>query len=85
MKIRKQILIPLLLVDAIALYFFLTTIEAWIFWLAALILAGSLWWLKKAIQGQRGWDKIVLNHKKARDFQLWNSSFLISSRSLIVF
>ena len=32
-----------------------------------------------------GWDKIVLNHKKARDFQLWNSSFLISSRSLIVF
>lgn len=34
---------------------------------------------------KRGWDKIVLNHKKARDFQLWNSSFLISSRSLIVF
>ncbi len=53
MKIRKQILIPLLLVDAIALYFFLTTIKAWIFWLAALILAGSLWWLKKAIQGQK--------------------------------
>lgn len=27
----------------------------------------------------------VLSHKKARDFQLWNSSFLILSRSLIVF
>ena len=53
MKIRKQILIPLLLVDTIALYFFLTTIEAWIFWLAALILVGSLWWFKKAIQGQK--------------------------------
>ena len=34
MKIRKQILIPLLLVDAIALYFFLTTIEFGIFWFA---------------------------------------------------
>lgn len=32
---------------------FLTTIEAWIFWLAALILVGSLWWFKKAIQGQK--------------------------------
>ena len=53
MKIRKQILIPLLLVDAITLYFFLTTIKAWIFWLAALILVGSLWWFKKAIQGQK--------------------------------
>jgi len=50
MKLRKQILIPLLLSDAIALYFFLTTIEAWVFWLAALILAGSLWWLKKAFK-----------------------------------
>ena len=27
----------------------------------------------------------VLSHKKARDFQLWNSSFLILSYSLIVF
>lgn len=53
MKIRKQILIPLLLVDAIALYFFLTTIEAWIFWLVALILVSSLWWLKKAMQKQK--------------------------------
>ncbi|EFL71347.1 hypothetical protein CGSSpBS458_08551, partial [Streptococcus pneumoniae BS458] len=34
---------------------------------------------------QRAWDKIVLDHKKARDFQLWNFSFLILSRSLIVF
>jgi inner membrane protein yohD len=53
MKISKQTLIPFLLVDAIALYFFLTTIEAWIFWLTALILVGSLWWLKKVIQGQK--------------------------------
>ena len=42
-----------LIAGAIVLYFFLTTIEAWIFWLAALILGGSLWWLKKAIQGQK--------------------------------
>ena len=53
MKLSKQTLIPFLLVDLIALYFFLTTIEAWIFWLAALILVGSLWWFKKAIQGQK--------------------------------
>lgn len=53
MKISKQTLIPFLLVDLIALYFFLTTIEAWIFWLATLILVGSLWWLKKVIQGQK--------------------------------
>ena len=31
------------------------------------------------------WDKIVLSHKKARGSQLWNSSFLILSHSLIVF
>ena len=63
MKIRKQILIPLLLVDAIALYFFfLTTIEAWIFGLLPLILVGSLWWLKKkAIQGQKQrWRKKII-------------------------
>ena len=53
MQLSKQTLIPFLLVDLIALYFFLTTIEAWIFWLATLILVGSLWWLKKAIQGQK--------------------------------
>ena len=53
MKISKQTLIPFLLVDLIALYFFLTTIEAWIFWLATLILVGSLWWLKKAFQRQK--------------------------------
>jgi len=53
MKLSKQTLIPFLLVDIIALYFFLTTIEAWIFWLATLILVASLWWLKKAIQGQK--------------------------------
>ena len=53
MKLSKQTLIPFLLVDLIALYFFLTTIEAWIFWLATLILVGSLWWFKKAIQGQK--------------------------------
>lgn len=53
MKLSKQTLIPFLLVDVIALYFFLTTIEAWIFWLAALILAASLWWLKKVVQRQQ--------------------------------
>ncbi len=34
---------------------------------------------------KRVWDKIVLSHKKARDSQLWNSSFLNLNRSLIVF
>ena len=29
--------------------------------------------------------RIVLSHKKARGSQLWNSSFLSLSRSLIVF
>ena len=37
------------------------------------------------IKKERVWDKIVLSHKKARAFQLRNSSFLILSCSLIVF
>ena len=49
MKIKKQILIPLLLVDLIALYLFFTTIEAWIFWLAATILVASFWGFKKSL------------------------------------
>ncbi|CAG6028969.1 Uncharacterised protein [Streptococcus pneumoniae] len=45
-------------------------------------------WGFKEIENKKpskNWDKIVLDHKKARDFQLWNFSFLILSRSLIVF
>lgn len=49
MKIKKQILIPLLLVDLIALYLFFTTIEAWIFWLAATILVASFWGIQKSL------------------------------------
>ena len=56
MKIKKQILIPLL-VDLIALYLFFTTIEAWIFWLAATILVASFWVSKKAYQQQKMKDK----------------------------
>lgn len=57
MKIKKQILIPLLLVDLIALYLFFTTIEAWIFWLVATILVASFWGFKKAYQQQKMKDK----------------------------
>lgn len=57
MKIKKQILIPLLLVDLIALYLFFTTIEAWIFWLVAAILAASFWGFKKAYQEQKAKDE----------------------------
>lgn len=55
-KIKKQILIPLLLVDLIALYLFFTTIEAWVFWFAATILAASFWGFKKAYQQQKTKD-----------------------------
>lgn len=57
MKIKKQILIPLLLVDLIVLYLFFTTIEAWIFWLAATILVASFWGFKKAYQQPKMKDK----------------------------
>ena len=53
MKLKKQMLILLLLIDLISLYLFFTTIEAWIFWLAATILVASFWGFKKAIQGQK--------------------------------
>lgn len=57
MKLKKQMLILLLLIDLISLYLFFTTIEAWIFWLVAAILAASFWGFKKAYHQQKMKDK----------------------------
>lgn len=57
MKLKKQMLILLLLIDLISLYLFFTTIEAWIFWLVATILVASFWGFKKAYQQQKMKDK----------------------------